>query len=116
MSHQIRDLRCTVCSAVTLAVACSYREYPNCATCGGSTAITWAGGKAPGTDVFGCSTYSDATGEWHTSQRGKIKAMRDLGYEEAGDKVGGARADHTLKRSTFSFPDQGSRRTVSEGA
>ncbi len=115
MSTQIRDLRCTVCSAVTLAVACAYREYPNCALCGGSTAITWAGGVAPSTDVYGSAKYSDATGQEHTSQREKIRAMKDLGYHEAGDKVGGARADHTLKNSTFSFPNQGSRRTVTEG-
>ncbi len=115
MSLQIRDLRCVKCSHIVRRVACSYENYPRC-KCGGAVVIAWDGGQAPSTDVFGHEVYSDATGKSHTSQRDKIRHMREAGFEEAGDKVHGARADHTLKRSTFSFPHQGSRRTVSEGA
>jgi hypothetical protein len=77
--------------------------------------VTWERGRAPSTDVYGCAQLSDATGLEHTSQREKIKYMRDAGYEEAGDKVGGARIEHSLKNSTFSFGGQVSHRTVSEG-
>ena len=77
--------------------------------------ITWEGGQAPGTDVYGSAQYSDATGEFHTSQREKIKTMKDLGYEEAGDKVGGARKEHRLKGTGYFYPGQSSHRTVSEG-
>ena len=78
--------------------------------------VSWVGGVAPSTDVYGSAQYSDATGEYHTSQRDKIKHMREAGYEEAGDKVGGARKEHRINGTGYSFPEQVSRRTVSEGA
>lgn len=77
--------------------------------------MTWAGGQAPSTDVYGSAVYSDATGEFHTSQRDKVAKMKEWGYEEAGDPVGGARHEHKLKNTGFSFGGQDSRRTVSEG-
>jgi len=77
--------------------------------------ITWEGGHAPSTDVFGSAQYSDATGQCHTSQRDKARVMKESGFFEAGDLVGGARADHRLKRTTFSYGKQQSRRTASEG-
>jgi len=116
MSLQTRDLRCAKCEEVVWGVACEYGNYPGCAKCGGEMAVTWEGGKPPSTDVFGCEQYSDATGEYHTSQRAKRKHMRDAGYHEAGDLVGGARNVHRIEGTGFSFPGQGSRRTVSEGA
>jgi len=115
MSQQIRDLRCQKCDRVYRGVACEYREYPRC-ECGGKTAITWDGGVAPSTDVWGSAQYSDASGQYHTSQREKVKYLKEWGYHEAGDPVGGARKEHRLKGSTFSFAGQKNRRTVSEGA
>ena len=114
MSKQTRDLMCQKCGEVAWNVPCEYASYPPC-ECGGEMSVTWVGGQPPGTDVYGCAVYSDATGESHTSQRDKVRVMKEWGYEEAGDPVGGARHVHSLKKSTFSFPGQGSRRTVSEG-
>ena len=116
MSLQTRDLYCIDCEEVAWSVACEYEHYPDCASCGGEMQITWEGGHAPSTDVYGCAQYSDATGLEHTSQREKIKHMRDNGWDEAGDKVGGARPEHRLHGTGFSFPGQGNRRTVNEGA
>jgi hypothetical protein len=115
MSHQIRDLYCVDCGEPVFGVACAYREYPDCASCGGEMRVTWEGGQPPSTDVYGCAQYSDATGECHTSQRAKARVMAEAGYHEAGDPVGGARIEHRLNGTGFSFSGQGSRRTVSEG-
>ena len=115
MSTQTRDLQCKKCDDIRWDVSCAYGAYPCCERCGGETFVTWVGGQAPSTDVYGSAIYSDATGEYHTSQRDKIKTMKEWGYEEAGDPVGGARKDHTLKKTGFSFGGQSSRRTVAEG-
>ena len=126
MNLQTRDLYCTDCDARVWDVACEYQRYPGCASCGGRMAITWEGGQAPATDVYGSAQYSDASGQWHTSQREKIKYMKNAGgklnnatvtgFEEAGDKVGGARNDTRFKRTGYSFAGQRSHRTASEGA
>jgi hypothetical protein len=114
MSLQTRDLRCGRCGTVRWNVASEFRKYPPCAKCGGKTHVTWEAGQPPATDVFGCATYSDATGEYHTSQRDKIRVMKEHGYEEAGDPVGGARNDHTLKNTAISAPGLGLRRSTGE--
>ena len=116
MSLQTRDLYCVDCEETVWGVACEYDRYPGCASCGGKMKISWEGGHAPSTDVYGSEQYSDATGMYHTSQRQKEQVMRDYGYEVAGDPVGGARKEHRLKGTTFSYGNQSSRRTVSEGA
>ena len=115
MSLQTRDLRCDDCDTAMADIQCEFGAYPACPLCGGATKITWEGGQPPSTDVYGVAQFSDATGEWHTSQRDKKRVMRECGYEECGDRVGGARPDHTLKRTSFSFAGQTSRRTVAEG-
>lgn len=115
MSLQIRDLQCSACHRIQWNVPCEYQKYPRCPECGGGLLVCWAGGQPPATDVYGCAQYSDASGQWHTSQRDKIRHMKEWGYEEAGDKVGGARKDHTLKGTSFSYGGQSSRRTVAEG-
>lgn len=116
MSVQTRDLRCTVCDAIVWNVATEYKRYPGCASCGGKMEVTWEGRQAPATDVYGVAQFSDATGEWHTSQRDKVRVMRECGYEEAGDPVGGARPDHTLKNTAWSYPGQKSRTSTEERA
>jgi len=114
MSVQVRDLICDK-DHILWGHVSAFEDIPRCPECGGELEMCWVGGKPPATDVFGCAQYSDATGEFHTSQRDKIRVMKDVGFEEAGDLVGGARKDHTLKNTGFSFSGQGSRRTVSEG-
>ena len=115
MSWQIRDLRCVECDVVERGVACNYNEYRPCPECGGDCVMDFSGGQAFYTDVFGQPTYSDATGLEHSSQREKIAHMRKNGYDEAGDKVGGARHEHRINGTGFSFPGQQRRRTLAEG-
>ncbi len=126
--RQSRDLMCEKCAAVTIAVLCRYNDYPKC-KCGGEQFHTFAmlrdGGKAPATDVFGSPQYSDATGQEHSSTRDRKNFMRNhvhdldgipVRYEEAGDKVGGMRIEHRLKKTGFSGGGMsGNRSTVSEG-
>lgn len=116
MSLQTRDLYCVDCGEVVWSVACAYQRYPGCANCGGEMRVTWEGGKAPATDVFGCAQYSDASGLEHSSTRDKEQHMAKWGYHGAGDKVGGARNEHRLKGTGCSYAGQTNRRTVSEGA
>ena len=124
MSVQTRDLYCVDCGETVWGVACEYRKYPGCANCGGFLKISWEGGQAPATDVYGCSQYSDASGQWHSSQREKVKFMKTAGsqinnarvsgFEEAGDKVGGAREETFIRRSYFHSGEH-TRKTASEG-
>ena len=115
MARQIRDLICDS-DHVQHDVSCEFERYPACPECGGATQMCFKEpDSAPSTDVYGVAQYSDATGQWHTSQRDKAKVMRNAGFEEAGDPVHGARAEHSIKGSTFSFGGQSSRRTIAEG-
>ena len=114
MSMQTRDLRCVLCNFIMHNVPCEYAKYPPCQLCHGRLVITWEAGQAPATDVYGSAKFSEATGEWHTSQREKAKRMAEFGYHEAGDKVGGARADHTLKHTAVSAPGLGLRTSTGE--
>jgi len=115
MNKQSRDLRCTHCDHMLWGAVTPYQQYPPC-SCGGRRVVDWSGGKAPATDVYGCPQMSDASGVEHSSQREKVKYMKDWGYHEAGDPVGGARKVHKLNGTGFSYPSQGSRRTMREGA
>lgn len=54
------------------------------------------------TDVFGSPQYSDATGQWHSSTRDKIKCAAEAGFTEAGDKVHGARPELRMTGAVFS--------------
>ena len=110
------DLHCIDCGEMVHFVAVEYGNYPGCAACGGEMTVNWEHGHAPTTDVYGCARYSDASGEEHRSTRELEGHMAGWGYHPAGDPVGGARIEHRLKGTGYSWPGQGSRRTVSEGA
>jgi hypothetical protein len=97
------DLECVDCGTIYVHVPVEYGDYPPCELCGGATKVNWEHGQAPSTDVFGCPTYSDATGEFHSSQREKIKSMKKSGFFEAGDKVGGARNEHRISGTSYFF-------------
>lgn len=114
MAPLIHDLICDN-EHMQSNVACEFDQYPDCPECGGGRQVCWQGGQAPATDVYGVAQYSDATGQWHTSQSDKKRVMRNAGFEEAGDLVHGARPDLSLKNTTFSFTDQANHRTVAEG-
>jgi len=114
MSLQTRDLRCVLCGHVMMDVACEYAHYPPCEMCEGRLIITWERGKPPATDVYGCPQYSDASGKWHSSQHEKRMELAKWGFHEAGDPVGGARKDHTLKHTAISAPKLGLRTSTGE--
>ncbi len=99
---QIRDLRCVKCGTIRWNEPCKYGEYESCEECGSQMNITWEGGKPPATDIFGSAKYFDCTGGYHTSTREVDNVMRAEGFYAAGDLVGGARKDHTLKHTYMS--------------
>lgn len=116
----LHDLICTVCERVEVDVQVSGGDYGHCDTCGGERTWRPAGFH---TDVYGSPQYSDASGQYHSSTREKAAHLADprnneygVSFQEAGDKVGGARKDHTLKRTGFSYPSQGGRTSTGERA
>jgi len=111
MTRTLHDIRCTRCATIQLDVVIENHEYPKCPLCGGKT--VWVPSKMT-TDLFGTPQYSDATGEWHSSQRDKERAMRDLGYHPKGDKEHGARPDLSIKRTGFSYAGQKHRESTGE--
>ncbi len=106
----VHDLRCEQCGAVERNVAIEAGKYPRC-ECGGKR--DWNPAQL-NTDVYGSPQYSDASGRVHSSQHEKRKFMREAGFHEAGDLVGGARADHRIKNSAFMFPGKRSHTSVGE--
>jgi hypothetical protein len=66
------------------------------------------------TDVYARPTYSDATGEWHSSTHEKEMTMAKDGFYPAGDKVGGARHEHRTKGTAFFYPGQTSHVSTGE--
>ena len=104
-----RLLRCSACDAVTEQL-CHYRDYPVSECC--AAVQTWVP-HVPKIDAHE-PVYSDATGQWHSSQRDKERVMREKGYEPAGDKTHGARPDLRIHRKGFSYPGQGARTSTAE--
>lgn len=113
MIRTLHDLRCAECGTVTLDVVVENHVYPPCILCGGKT--TWIPAKMT-TDLFGTPQYSDATGDFNSSQREKEKKMAGLGFYPKGDKDHGARVELSIKRTGFSYPGQGSRQSTAERA
>jgi len=98
----LHHVRCLECETVEHDFHVQGGDYGRCPVCT-SNHRTWIPSKV-NTDVYGAPQYSDATGQWHTSQRDKVRVMREAGYEEAGDKVHGARPEHRLTNHGFSDP------------
>ena len=105
----LHDLGCRVCGTTQSDVFVVGGNYPLC--CG--TAMHWIPAKVT-TDVLGCEVYSDAAGRSFTSQRQKERFMAQKGFTVAGDKVGGARKDLSIRGSAFSYLGQGSRVSTGE--
>ena len=106
------NLHCRECGADVLNILVVNCDYGFCKLCGGP--MTWTP-KSFHTDVYGAPKYSDATGQTHSSHRDKVRHMRSNGFDEAGDKVHGARPEHRLTHASFSYPKQSIRRTQAEG-
>lgn len=111
---QVRDKRCDGCDRVYEDVACQANENVPCPACGGPTYTTWEKGHGPSLDCFGTPQYSDASGQYHSSNWEKRKYMARQGYTEAGDTVGGARADHRLRGFAMSAPGVSRRTSTAE--
>lgn len=112
-AKQIRDFRCPACERVVTDHVSAYGDWPVCA-CGAEMRVTWERGKCPALDAYGVPVYSDATGQYHTSTRDRERAMRELGFHPAGDKVGGARTDLSIRGTGFSYGGQASRVSTGE--
>jgi hypothetical protein len=109
----MHDLRCTRCQAIERGVLVEVGRYPKCDACGGVRTWVPAGFH---TDLFGRPQYSDATGKYHTSQRDKVRHLKALGYEEAGDPVHGARPELRIKNTAFSYAGQAGHISTQERA
>ena len=109
----IRDLRCDACNVVYDGVLCELDEYGDCEQCGQPLKhqLSWNGANG---GLFGAPKYSDASGQYHSSQRDKEMFMARHGYHPAGDKVGGARKTLRVEGSAFSYPGQRSRASTAE--
>jgi len=110
------DLECDVCGAREDDASVSGGTIPPCASCGGSRRIVFDGWTTVHTDLFPTPQYSDASGSWHRSQREKERALRERGFEPCGDRNHGARPDHRIRDSAFSYAGQHSRRSTGERA
>lgn len=112
----LHDLRCRHCGFVEREAQVRANRLGHCPKCLlGGRKITYEFWETVKTDVFGSPQMSDASGREHSSQREKERFMRSQGYEGCGDKVGGARRDHTLRGTGFSYAGQRTRRTQAEG-
>ena len=111
MALIIHDLRCKNCQRIEEGVAVKAGEYPDCGVCGGER--TWVP-RSFVLDLFGTPQYSDASGEFHSSQREKERFMAKHEFYGAGDKEHGGRKELTMNRSAFSYRGQGSRVSTAE--
>ena len=109
------DLECSQCGAVEIDARVQ-GEITTCILCQGMRKIVYDRWTTVHTDLFPTPQYSDASGRMHSSQREKERYMRELGYEVCGDPKGGARPDHRIKDTAFSFSGQTSRRSTAERA
>ena len=91
-------------------------DVPNWGTCADCGAAMDMKPFVFHTDVRGQAFHSVAAGRDFTSRREQENYMRDSGYREAGDKVGGAREETALQDRTYSYASQGSKTTGSERA
>lgn len=88
-------------------------DYGTCSACGGERTWTPRGFM---TDLCGSEVVdnvlrtADGKPLRYRSTRDRESQMRAMGYEPAGDKVGGARNNDGYKRSHFSFSGQRSHR------
>ncbi len=117
-SRICHDLHCDICGHIESSVVVVDHRYPACKKCGATMDWTPAGFHA---DCFGTPQYSDATGEYHTSQRHKEQRMKEIGlattgqpYYVKGDKEHGARPDLSIKKTGFSYSGQKSRISTAE--
>lgn len=110
---------CRVCDRVEEDARVDLGAMPDC--CGEPMRVTWEHGQAPHTDLHE-PRYSDAAGRSFRSTREKESYLRDprnnpwgVSYEAAGDKVGGARTDLSIKNTGFCYPGQQRRTSTGEG-
>jgi len=65
--------------------------------------------------VYGQERWNEGTGRMERSSRGAEKYMQSQGFDgHAGDKVGGARVEHKLVGTGFSYRGQRIRTSTGE--
>lgn len=105
----LHDLHCQDCGWEALNVAVSYGAYGSCSACGGE--MTWTP-RGFNTDVTGGEIVDNVLREapgrplTYRSTRDREQKMKRLGFDPAGDKVGGARNEDRYKRSLWSYGGQ----------
>ena len=110
------DLRCLACGAREADAMVDPAQVPPCGSCGGERRIVFDRWSTVHTDLFATPRYSDASGRWHSSQREKERFMRERGFEPCGDRKGGARPEHTIRDTAFSYAGQRTRQSTRERA
>jgi hypothetical protein len=104
------DLYCHRCESRELAVTFKEEDWPEC--CGAQMKIAVVTPRR--TDCYSAPRYSEAGGKFYSSRREQVADMKAAGFEEAGDKVGGARTELSIKESSFSYPGKVSRMSTAE--
>ena len=93
---RILDLRCQDCDDVERRVHVTTRSLPPC-PCGGERCVTWdRPDSMPALDSYSTPRYDDGLGTFVSSTREREQIAKRHGLTPCGDKVGGARPDHTL--------------------
>ncbi len=113
MSGIRHDLFCEKCGIQEWNVVKCEEDYL-CEGCGRRRAICYDRWGGMNVDLFTTPQFSDATGEWHSSQRDKERKMADLGYTGCGDKNHGGRPDLSMKNAAFSYSGQKSHISTGE--
>jgi hypothetical protein len=118
VSKIFHDVECVDCGTIQKHVAMEPLQYPSCPLCGGKGKANYEHGQPPGTDLYMTPKWNEGTGRMETSHREAEKYMRKKhGYEGgSGDKVGGARHEHRIVGTGYSYAGQGSRLSTAERA
>lgn len=101
------EYHCNRCGDFDAAARIAERRLQPCPECGALSIQIIK--TPPHTDVLGHEHYCDVNEVTYTSRREYEKKMAAGGWEPAGDKVGGARSEHRLKGTLFSYDGQSAR-------
>lgn len=114
MSGVSHDLYCSFCKRQKWEVIRCKADWI-CNVCGNPKVECYDRWGTVNTDLFATPQFSNATGEWHSSQRDKERKMADLGYYGCGDKNHGSRPDLSMRNSAWSYSRQHSHISTGEG-
>lgn len=107
------EYECEQCGDFDAAARIADRRTQPCPKCGELARQVIK--TPPQTDVLGSEHYCDVNEVSYTSTREYEKKMKVGGWEPAGDKVGGARSEHKVNGTLFSYAGQSSRTSTASG-